>query len=401
MSFATETGNEVIATDTYEASSPLGILISPDQFFASTLEEAIIRDGLVKPTLLMVDSIESAKLVLGASPVGFVMVDSRADPERAMSQLTLLRTFAPAVTLLYGVGAEVEMTPSLLRQAFGLGAMDVLSGPPWRQNLVGHAIQRAFCQTTAALAEWRDKVDSCQYVHEPYDFKPGRSLLAEVGHEMRSPLGTIIGFAESIEHESVGPLSDESDKYRDYARNIRASGEHLLALFNDLLEIGSAAARSMREREHLDVEGVLTNAALMIIAAAAEKGVSVSVEPEIPSVLVLGSNRLVQQALLNLLQNSIKFTPPGGNITISASADGQLHLSVADSGIGIVRNSLQRLREDPEHIGLESESGYGLGLPFVARVAAAHGGELDIESVLGEGTKVTLTFPMETSKAAA
>ena len=367
-----------------------GIAVSHDQFFAASLEAALADTGPLQASVTLCDNADAARRVLSAGAYQFAMVDARSDPERAMAVLAGLRSFAPALALILTAEPETTEGETFARQAFALGARDVLRGPPWQPELLCHAVCRAARQTAADLQD----AQSGAGVRSDSGNAADRSLMAEVGHEMRSPLGTIIGFAQSIEQEAVGPIAAAADQYRDYARNIRTSGEHLLALFEDLLEIGSATAKSIAAAETVTPSAIVERAAVMVQAGLGAKDLTLHVQERPDAPQVYGNGRLIRQAILNLLQNAIKFTPPGGNIWLECAGESDdLCISVRDDGIGMEQGTLKQLRAHAPLLEAASQRGYGLGLPFVARVAAAHGGRFELESALGAGTTTRFIVP--------
>ena len=376
-----------------------GLALSPDQFFAESVTDALSGPNQPALELAQCAHLDEAKRYLSATPYQFALVDARADPERAMVALSSLRAYAPALTLIL-TGAPVAQTEdSFARQAFVMGASDVVHGPPWPNNVLGHSLIRAARQTAAALENTPppDADDAAESTGETR-----RNLMAEVGHEMRSPLGTIIGFAQSIEQEAVGPIAQSADQYRDYARTIRASGEHLLALFEDLLEIGSATARSIAGAETVTPGKIVSQVAAMVQSGINAKELTLQTIESPSAPTVFGNRRLVQQAVLNLLQNAIKFTPPGGTIWLECAGGDQscLCITVRDNGIGMEQSTLDRIRARTPQLEATAQGGHGLGLPFVDRVAAAHAGHFELESALGTGTSARLTLPINRQEKA-
>ena len=220
--------------------------------------------------------------------------------------------------------------------------------------------------------------------------EPDRPLLAGVSHEMRSPLASIIGFAETIEQQALGPWPVQQDRYRDYARHIRNSGEHLLALFEDLLKIGDKDAFAVEMEDEVDPSFLAQEVTEMMRPAAAQKGLSLTLEPQEQTQLIRCNARLLSQALLNLLQNSIKFTNPGGSVTFSVTQATETSFTVTDTGVGFAPERLLQPRNSK--VDRRPANGHGLRLRFVERVIAAHRGRLQIESQPGNGTEVRVSL---------
>jgi signal transduction histidine kinase len=222
-------------------------------------------------------------------------------------------------------------------------------------------------------------------------------FLTTMSHELRTPLNAIIGFSELICGEPFGALGDK--RYREYLQDVLASGKHLLALVNDVLDFSKIDAGALElNRVPIDLHSMLTGALRMIEGQAL--GNDLTLEPALADDLphLLADERRMRQILLNLLSNAVKFTPKGGTVRLIAYAgDGSVVIQVADTGIGIA----------PEHIALALErfgqvdsslerkyEGTGLGLPLTKKLVELHGGQLELESEIGIGTRVTISFPM-------
>jgi signal transduction histidine kinase len=221
-------------------------------------------------------------------------------------------------------------------------------------------------------------------------------FLAAMSHELRTPLNAVIGFSEMLVGEIFGPLGDA--RYRDYARTIRHSGTHLLDLINDVLDFSKIeAGRLELSDDMIDVNAAIDEALRMVENQAAGGKVSLNarIDDELP--LITADARRVRQVLLNLLSNAVKFTPPNGSVTVSADADEHaLAITVTDTGIGMapedIPKALERFGQIDTRLARKYE-GTGLGLPLSLRLMELHGGALAIESAVGVGTSVTVTFP--------
>jgi two-component system cell cycle sensor histidine kinase PleC len=221
-------------------------------------------------------------------------------------------------------------------------------------------------------------------------------FLANMSHELRTPLNAIIGFADIIKNQHLGP--DSVEKYSEYAQDIWASGNHLLTLVNDILNLSAIeAGKYILKKERLAVREIVDDCSRVVANLAAAKGVRYA--SELPEDLpwLYADRRAVKQILLNLLSNAIKFTPPGGLVSLSASAsDGKISIEVRDTDIGIAASFLPSLAHpfvrgeiDP----LETQDGSGLGLAIVKSLVDLHEGQLTIESRIDRGTTVTVTLP--------
>ncbi|MFN4312469.1 MAG: ammonium transporter [Ferrovibrio sp.] len=223
------------------------------------------------------------------------------------------------------------------------------------------------------------------------------AFLGNMSHELRTPLNAVIGFSEILTGELFGPLGDQ--RYRDYAADILASGRHLLSLVNDLLDhTRIEAGQVVLHDAELDVTEHCEAALRMMRerAAAADLRLISDYGDGLPD--LLADERALRQMLLNLLGNAVKFTPPGGLVSLSVrqEQDGRLAIAVADTGIGMKREDVPRALEPfvqlHDHLN-KSYAGTGLGLPMVQALIRLHGGTLTIDSREGDGTIVTLRFP--------
>jgi PAS domain S-box-containing protein len=232
------------------------------------------------------------------------------------------------------------------------------------------------------------------------------TFLAHVSHELRTPLNAIIGFAEIMDRQLFGPVGDSH--YRDYARYIGDSGRHLLALINDILDLAKVEAGRMDlEEVEVEVAEEIEQACALLRPRAEAGRVLLDIEPPLAAGLprLRADARMVRQMLLNLLSNSIKFTPAEGRVTVSAAGDsgGWLRITVADTGPGMDEDDIQvalapfgQVRT-PFH---RREPGVGLGLPLTKALAELHEGALELESRPGEGTLATVRFPPQRVLAA-
>ena len=221
-------------------------------------------------------------------------------------------------------------------------------------------------------------------------------FLAAMSHELRTPLNAIIGFAEILQMEAFGPLG--SDRYLGYIRDIHSSGGHLLALINDILDLSRLdAGQSVLDEEELDLAGVIGETMRMVAQQAKLADIEFVESLDIGLPLLRADRRRIQQVLLNLLTNAIKFTQAGGRVRVSADAtQGEVHIVVADTGIGIEAADIPRVLERFGQVDAKLArkfGGAGLGLPLARQIVELHGGCLALASEVNVGTCVTLTFP--------
>jgi cell cycle sensor histidine kinase DivJ len=227
-------------------------------------------------------------------------------------------------------------------------------------------------------------------------------FLANMSHELRTPLNAIMGFSDIMRERIFGPLPV---KYAEYADLIHDAGAHLLDLINDVLDMSKIEASKYElDLEYLDTREPVSAALRLMRLQADDAGVQL--RGLLPSEPLEGEadRRALKQIVLNLVSNALKFTPRGGLVTVSLqSLAGALELSVADTGLGIAEGDLERLGRPYEQAGDagQQSKGTGLGLSLVRAFAELHGGEMSIESRLGEGTAVTVRLPVLTTSEAA
>ena len=222
-------------------------------------------------------------------------------------------------------------------------------------------------------------------------------FLANMSHELRTPLNAIIGFSELIGAECFGPLGDA--KYRDYAQDIADSGKHLLALINDILDLSKIESGRMElQEENIDVAGTVRSCLRFMGDRARNGELELAAEIDEKTIPLLRADpRMLKQILFNMLSNAIKFTPPGGKVTIRAwhNRHSGYVIQVEDNGIGMALNdipkALSRFGQIDSALGRKYE-GTGLGLPLTRSLVELHGGSLDLQSEVGAGTTVTVRF---------
>lgn len=226
-------------------------------------------------------------------------------------------------------------------------------------------------------------------------------FLATMSHELRTPLNAILGFAEILSHQYFGALA--GDKYREYAENIFVSGRHLLDLVNDILDISRIEAGKYHlSKDIVDIRDLIDSCHQIAGQRAGDAGIVLRTRCSKSLPPFFADKRAMKQILLNILTNAIKFTPRGGKVTVSASSGSGMHvIRVTDTGIGIPEENVRTLthpfergRSDP----YVTQEGAGLGLAITKSLVDLHGGTLDIKSIVGRGTTITVTFPTETAR---
>jgi len=220
-------------------------------------------------------------------------------------------------------------------------------------------------------------------------------FLANMSHELRTPLNAIIGFSEVLSQRMFGEVNP---KQAEYLEDIQTSGQHLLSLINDILDLSKIEAGKMElQPSRFALGPALQSVVMMIRERAAARGIELrsSVDPDIG--VVEADERKIKQVVLNLLTNAVKFTPAGGQIHLRGKRDGDgVVVTVADTGIGIAPADQARVFEEftQARAGESREQeGTGLGLTLSRAFVELHGGNLWVESELGKGSTFTFTLP--------
>ncbi len=280
-----------------------------------------------------------------------------------------------------------------------------LSGERFSTALMAYTfVYIAFLLITARYSYWsfvegvrlRLQNEDLAYKAEAANRAKSR-FLANMSHELRTPLNAIIGFAEVIHNQFKGPVGNP--QYVDFARSIHESGRHLVGIINDILDLSKVEAGKVSlEEEAVSVKALVDQVTLFMSqsTAAAELTLETVTELDLPDVMV--DVRKLDQALLNLISNAVKFTPAGGRIRIDGkrSADGGVDIIVTDSGIGIAADELAEVLKpfvqsrDAERRRVQ---GTGLGLPLADQLVKLHGGTVTLASTRGTGTTVTVHLP--------
>ncbi len=221
-------------------------------------------------------------------------------------------------------------------------------------------------------------------------------FLANMSHELRTPLNAIIGFSEVLLQRMFGDLNPKQD---EYLKDIYASGQHLLSLINDILDLSKIEAGRMEVAPapfHLPT--ALENAVTLVKERAGRHGIALQLDIDPRLGEVVGDERKVKQVLLNLLSNAVKFTPEGGRISLKAGlTDGAVRIAVTDTGIGIASEDQAAIFEEFRQVGSDEtrkQEGTGLGLTLAKKFVELHGGKIWVESDVGRGSTFTFTLPV-------
>ena len=258
----------------------------------------------------------------------------------------------------------------------------------------------------ATVADLQDSQQTLAELAEKYAEEKTRAedanqakskFLANMSHELRTPLNAIIGFSEIMESAMFGPLGAE--KYQEYCNDIRQSGQYLLDVINDILDMSKIEAGRIRlDVEDVELDRVLADAMRVVSGRAQDKRLTVNSKIA-RGLRFKADHRAIKQIALNLLSNAVKFTPEGGSVTVRGRAiAGSVMIAIEDTGIGISRDALMKLGRPFEQVESQltkSHQGSGLGLAIAKSLVELHGGTMRIRSTLGTGTIVVVRLPLE------
>lgn len=223
-------------------------------------------------------------------------------------------------------------------------------------------------------------------------------FLANMSHELRTPLNAILGFSEVIRSQVLGPVGIA--KYVEYADDVHRSGEHLLEIISDILDVARIDAGQISLDEDIVTVEELIESSVMLIRERAEAGdldLALELPSDMPSIMC--DRRKIKQIVINLLSNAVKFTERGGRVSVGARIDdgsGEAVIEVRDSGVGMAVEDIPRVMEPFTQIAspmTRQHEGTGLGLPLVKKLVELHGGSIDMETAPGEGTTVRIRLP--------
>tara|TARA_R110002110_G_scaffold54129_10_gene155580 strand:- start:309 stop:1478 length:1170 start_codon:yes stop_codon:yes gene_type:complete len=313
------------------------------------------------------------------------LVDYRLGPD---SGLDLIRETSDtegstAMILLTGQGdAETDLAAS---RAGAAGYVDKSSLSP---EIIERVLRYALLNQAALIRQRQARTAAEELAKAKTD------MLSQISHEFRTPLNAIIGFADMIGSEILGPVGQA--RYKEFAGDISNSGQHLLSMINQLLLSAQMDNTSLvLEPETVDVAKLAREAVTMVSQLAARQ--KIDLQYDLPDELeCIADERAVRQICINLLSNAIKFTNQGTiRLTARETDDNRISIAVTDTGIGIEESKLSRLTEAFFQVNdcrTRASGGSGLGLSIVKGLAERHGGDIQIESTYGEGTTVTVTL---------
>ena len=305
------------------------------------------------------------------------------------------------------VRAAIAAAQDLAKGNFDTQVPAAASSAPAEFQELEAAFNR-MAQDVAAASRQRDQAEQ-EYAHALFSAdrasRAKSAFLANMSHELRSPLNSIIGFSDMMNRKTWGPLGD--DRYVEYVAGIERSGQHLLAIINDILDLSKIeAGETAVEDDEINIGETVNDCLTMLATSAHEGGVRLqAVVPEdFPR--LRADQRHVAQIILNLVSNAIKFTPSGGRVTVGAYVrpGAGIQIAVTDTGVGIAEEDVSMILLPFSQVAVHKirgkRDGTGLGLPICKSLMELHGGSLSIDSKDGHGTAVVIAFPAERTIAA-
>jgi signal transduction histidine kinase len=316
----------------------------------------------------------------------------------AIPNISEERAYAPRVReMLARFGFRASLTVPLLREDRVIGALVVRrkSAGEFRPEVI-ELLKTFATQSVLAIQNarlFREIEDKSRQIEAANRHKS--EFLANMSHELRTPLNAIIGFSEVLRERMFGELNDKQAEYTD---DILTSGQHLLSLINEILDLSKVEAGRMElELATFDLPLAIDNARTFVRERATRHGINLDVTVDDRLGDFVGDERKIKQILLNLLSNAVKFTPEGGRIGITArQADGAVEISVSDTGIGIAAEDQPKIFEEFRQVGSDNAKkveGTGLGLTLAKKFVELHGGKIWVTSEMGKGSTFTFTLP--------
>jgi GAF domain-containing protein len=328
-------------------------------------------------------------------------VASRAASSRSAVQIpdiAIEGTYeSPIRVPLLEAGYRSILTVPLLLEEHVIGALGVSRKTPGEfapeivRLITTFATQSALAIQNARL--FREIEDKSRQLEVASQHKS--EFLANMSHELRTPLNAIIGFSELLSERLFGELNE---KQEEYLKDIHASGQHLLSLINDILDLSKIEAGRMElELTDFHLPTALDNALILVRERAGRRGIALHMSTDERLEYIRADERKIKQVLLNLLSNAIKFTPEGGRIEVQARpVDGAVEVSVTDTGVGIAPEDQEAIFEEFQQVGTAAKKveGTGLGLALSRKFIELHDGGIWVTSQVGVGSTFTFTIPV-------
>ena len=314
-----------------------------------------------------------------------------------VADLRDVATQIPARDALVRGGYRAVLAVPLVREGHLIGGLTVFRKTPGEFALGTVDLLRTFATQSALAIQnarlFRELADKSRQLEAASQHKS--EFLANMSHELRTPLNAIIGFSEVLSERMFGELNE---KQEEYSKDIHASGQHLLSLINDILDLSKIEAGRMElELSDFHLPTALDSALTLVRERAGRRSISLQLNVDERLGQIQADERKVRQVVLNLLSNAIKFTPEGGHIEVRATPqDGLVEVSVSDTGVGIAPEDQEAVFEEFRQVGSADKKveGTGLGLTLCRKFVELHGGRIWVKSQLGVGSTFTFAIPV-------
>jgi two-component system, NtrC family, sensor kinase len=299
--------------------------------------------------------------------------------------------------MLIGAGYRALLSVPLLREDQIIGSLSLFRKVSGEFSLEVIEVLKTFATQSALAIQnarlFREIADKSRQLEAASRHKS--EFLANMSHELRTPLNAIIGFSEVLVDRMFGELNEKQD---EYLKDIYASGQHLLSLINDILDLSKIEAGRMElEATDFDLPSAIDNALTLVRERASRRGITLGHTIDEQLGTLRGDERKVKQVLLNLLSNALKFTPEGGRIDVSARVHDEVaEIAVTDTGVGIAPEDQEAVFEEFRQVGTADKKveGTGLGLALSRKFIELHGGRIWVQSQAGHGSTFTFTLPV-------
>jgi len=364
------------------------LLVEDNPGDARLAREMLAEEPMYRFAVTQVGTVAEAIAQLDAGPFDIALLDLSLPDTGGLEGLARLRTHRPSLPIVILTGQHDDR---VALEALQEGAQDYLVKGIEQGNYIARAVRYAIERKKAEMM-LLDALEQAKLAN-----RAKTEFLAAMSHELRTPLNAIIGFAEMMKRQLMGPLGNTT--YLEYSDAVHQSGLHLLGIVNDVLDLAKIeAGKAELSDERVDVRQTVEASLRMVRERAAAANIEIGSTFGHNVSEITADRRKLLQILVNLLSNSIKFTPAGGRVWITGnlSDDGDLALAISDTGIGMAESDIPTALMPFGQIDSalsRKYDGTGLGLPLTQRLVELHGGTLTINSAVGVGTTVTALFP--------